>query len=77
MKMVQLKYTVNLIVLITLLVRTVRVLGRDLGERERSLKAEFIHKLLNKHNKLEGKIKLIGGMTKYEGKRRMRQNINY
>lgn len=66
--MVHIKYTMNLIVLIVLLIRTVRVLSKDLSESERSLRAEFIQKLLNKKSKLEGKIKLLGGPSNYEGK---------
>ncbi|KAJ8715684.1 hypothetical protein PYW07_010166 [Mythimna separata] len=65
--MVQIKHTFSLIVFIILLLRTIKVLGRDLSEQERALRAEFIQRLLNKQNKLEGKIKLLGGASKYEG----------
>ncbi|KAJ8709781.1 hypothetical protein PYW08_009785 [Mythimna loreyi] len=65
--MVQIKYSINLLVFTILLTRTIKVLGRDLSEHERALRAEFIQKLLNKQSKLEGKIKLLGGASKYEG----------
>lgn len=68
--MVHIKYTLNLIVVIILLIRTVNVLSKDLSEQERALRAEFIQKLLNKKSKLEGKIKLVGGASNYEGKRK-------
>lgn len=66
--MVQIKYTLNLIVFIILSTGILKVFGRDLSEQERTLRAEFVQKLLNKQNRLEGKIKLLGGASKYEGK---------
>lgn len=65
--MLQLKYTMNLIVLIILLIRTVKVFGKNVNEHERALRAEFVQNLLNKQNKFEGRIKLVGGSSKYEG----------
>uniref|UniRef100_A0A2A4J826 protein-lysine 6-oxidase n=1 Tax=Heliothis virescens TaxID=7102 RepID=A0A2A4J826_HELVI len=65
--MVQMKYRLNLIVLIILLIRTVKVFGKDVSLKDRSVRAQFIQSLLNKNRKLEGRIKLTGGSSKYEG----------
>ncbi|XP_075986562.1 lysyl oxidase-like 2 [Anticarsia gemmatalis] len=55
------------IVFILLAIRTVGVFSKDVSDSERSLRAAFIQKLLNKQKNLEGRIKLVGGPSKYEG----------
>ncbi|XP_045490332.1 lysyl oxidase homolog 2B [Pieris rapae] len=40
---------------------------RDLSEDERSTRAAFIQKLLNKQKRMEGKVKLLGGESSFEG----------
>lgn len=56
------------LVLILLLIRTVGVLSKDLSESERSSRASFVQRLLNKRKFLEGKIRLAGGPSDFEGK---------
>lgn len=56
------------IVLIILLIELTEVLCRDMSESERAARAIFIQRLLNKQKNLEGRVKLLGGETKYEGK---------
>lgn len=65
--MVQVKYIVNSIVLMFLLIRTVVVFSRDLSEKDRNSRAKYIQKLINKQKKYEGRIKLSGGPNRYEG----------
>ncbi|XP_026754306.2 lysyl oxidase homolog 2B [Galleria mellonella] len=55
------------ILLMCVMIKTVGVLSKDLSESERSARASFIQRLLNKQKYLEGRIKLIGGPTKFEG----------
>lgn len=56
------------IVLIFLLIRTVGVNCKILSESERANRAAFIQKLLNKEKELEGRLRLVGGPDKFEGK---------
>lgn len=58
----------NSIVLVLLVIRTVGVQSKDLSENDRALRAAFIQKLLNKQKNLEGRIQLLGGPNRYEGK---------
>ncbi|XP_026323028.1 lysyl oxidase homolog 2 [Hyposmocoma kahamanoa] len=58
---------VDLLILIFLVIRTVGVLSKDLDEKERTARASFVQRLVNKHKHLEGRIRLIGGKDKYEG----------
>lgn len=59
---------VNFLILIFLVIRTAGVLSKDLDEKERTARASFVQKLLNKHKHLEGRIRLVGGKGKFEGK---------
>ncbi|KPJ03811.1 Lysyl oxidase-like 2 [Papilio xuthus] len=43
------------------------VLSRDLDEAQRSERANFIQKLINRRKHLEGKLKLVGGANEFEG----------
>lgn len=58
----------DLLILIFLVIRTIGVLSKDLDEKERTSRASFVQKLLNKHKHLEGRIRLVGGKDKFEGK---------
>lgn len=55
-------------VFIFLVIRTVGVLSRDLSESDRTNRAAFIQRLLNKEKYLEGRVKLVGGHNRFEGK---------
>lgn len=66
MKFISIK--VNLLILAFLVIRTVGVLSKDLDEKERTARASFVQKLLNKHKHLEGRIRLVGGKGKFDGK---------
>lgn len=69
MKRVQFMLGFNFtVVLVLLLIRTVGVSSKDLKEKERATRASFIQSLLNKQKNLEGRIRLIGGRNKFEGK---------
>ncbi|XP_068625619.1 lysyl oxidase homolog 3A [Battus philenor] len=43
------------------------VLSRDLNEDQRSARANFIQKIINRRKHLDGRIKLVGGANQYEG----------
>lgn len=62
------KLIIKSIVLILLVIRTVGVFSKDLNETERALRAAFVQKLLNKQRYLDGRIKLVGGPNRFEGK---------
>lgn len=59
---------VNILLFIFLLIRTVNVSCRDLSESERAARAAFVQRLVNKQRYLEGRVRLIGGGNKFEGK---------
>lgn len=59
---------VYLLILIFLVIRTVGVFSKDLDEKERTARASFVQRILNKHKYLEGRIRLVGGKDKFEGK---------
>lgn len=58
---------VNLLIIIFLAIKNVGVSSKDLDETERSERALFVQRLLNKNKHLEGRIRLIGGRDKFEG----------
>lgn len=56
------------IVFLHFMIIALGVLSKDLSESERANRAAFIQRLLNKDKYLEGRIKLIGGPSRFEGK---------
>lgn len=59
---------VNLSVSLFFLMKIIRILGRDLSESERNSRAQFVQRLLNQNRISEGRLKLVGGANRYEGK---------
>ncbi|KAG7297381.1 hypothetical protein JYU34_019360 [Plutella xylostella] len=58
---------VKSIVFFLFLSRILRILGRDLSEVDRNSRAAFVQKLLNRNRAAEGRVKLVGGPTRFEG----------
>jgi hypothetical protein len=54
-----------IVIFMILLERT--TLCKDLNETERTARAAFIQRLLTKQKYLEGKIRLVGGPSDFEG----------
>lgn len=52
---------------IVLIITAIEVLSKDVSESERANRAAFIQRLLNKEKYLEGRVKLVGGPSKFEG----------
>ncbi|KAL4708580.1 hypothetical protein ACJJTC_014188 [Scirpophaga incertulas] len=59
----------NLYIVVTLLylLKSTDVTCKELSESERAARAAFVQRLLNKRKHLEGKIRLVGGSSEYEG----------